>query len=381
MMYSICLHISQVTWHVVFGIWRILKVCEKLKELNRYQAQLILRLIQLVGAFVILLAFLIQPALAEEGQGWEEMAELPKSRSELDAAVIEDKIYVVGGLDNRGKATSTVYIYNPLTNSWSEGPAMPEKLHHMAVTTDGEKLYVVGGYLEGWIPTDSVYVYDPDDKWSELSTMPTKRGALTAEFVNGKIYAIGGYSDVTHATVERYDPEKDVWETMAVMPTPREHLTSSSVDDKIFVIGGRSISGNVNANEVYFTSNDTWRMLEPLPTPRSGITSSVLNSAIFVFGGESISTTFAANEAYVPDSGWFTQEPMKVARHGLASAVVNDKIYLIGGGVSPGFSVSSVNEAYHNTIIPEFGLVFLVFAVSVIGAAILPKYGKGQNQN
>jgi predicted secreted protein with PEFG-CTERM motif len=57
---------------------------------------------------------------------------------------------------------------------------------------------------------------------------------------------------------------------------------------------------------------------------------------------------------------------MPISRHGLTSETVGGNIYLIGGGVIPGFSSSKIVEKYHNTIIPEFGiLVSIILAISV----------------
>ena len=70
--------------------------------------------------------------------------------------------------------------------------------------------------------------------------------------------------------------------------------------------------------------------------------------------------------------GWFTQQPMPISRHGLASTTVGNNIYVIGGGVIPGFSFSGITEAYHNTIIPEFGsMVMLILVISILSIIVL----------
>ena len=65
---------------------------------------------------------------------------------------------------------------------------------------------------------------------------------------------------------------------------------------------------------------------------------------------------------------------MPIPRHGLTSSTVGENIYLIGGGVSPGFSYSGITEKYHNTIIPEFGmLASIVLAVSIVMIILFTK--------
>lgn len=57
---------------------------------------------------------------------------------------------------------------------------------------------------------------------------------------------------------------------------------------------------------------------------------------------------------------------MPIPRHGLDAVTVDENIYLIGGEISPGASYSPITEKYHNTIIPEFGiLALMVFGISI----------------
>ena len=70
-----------------------------------------------------------------------------------------------------------------------------------------------------------------------------------------------------------------------------------------------------------------------------------------------------------------TQQPMPISRHGLASSTVGENIYLIGGGVIPGFSNSGITEKYHNTIVPEFGLLSVIVLGSGMAIVILRQKG------
>lgn len=65
---------------------------------------------------------------------------------------------------------------------------------------------------------------------------------------------------------------------------------------------------------------------------------------------------------------------MPIPRHGLDAVTVNDNIYIIGGGVAPGASYSPIIEKYHNTVIPEFGmLVSIVFATCIMIVIVFTK--------
>jgi len=152
---------------------------------------------------ILLLSFIISNSLAfaeEPSQGWERLADMPEARSEMESAVIDEKIYVMGGLSNTESITNSVFIFDTTDESWSIGTPMTLELHHAGAASYDGKLYVVGGYFEGWTPSNALLIYNlKTDSWSNGAEMPTPRGALTAQFIDGKLYAIGGFNEFTRA--------------------------------------------------------------------------------------------------------------------------------------------------------------------------------------
>ncbi|WP_053378579.1 Kelch repeat-containing protein [Nitrospira moscoviensis] len=294
---------------------------------------------------------------------WRTAAPAPTKRTEVAAATLRDKIYVVGGFEQPGLSnvmnlaiTAAVEEYDPSTDRWAAKASMPAGLHHVGIGAVGGRLYVIGGYqqsgLSVWHPVATVYAYDPAaDTWSERAPMPTPRGALAVAEHEGKLYAIGGYDrKANSAAVEVYDPERDTWISRAALPTPRDHLAAATLGGKIYAIGGR-LNGdyrrNLSVTEVYDPLTDRWSRGPDLPTARSGITASVVGGRVHVFGGESGEGTFRENEAYDPTAGaWRTMAPMPSGRHGLGSAVLQGRIHVISGGPTPGGSFSDLHEVF-----------------------------------
>jgi len=294
---------------------------------------------------------------------WTTLAPAPTARTEVTAAVLGGKIYVIGGfaepsLSNLPSLTITnrVEVYDPLTNEWTTRAPLPVGLHHASAVVTANRLYVIGGYTQSflalWHPVATVYLYDPDkDVWMERTPMPTQRGALAVAESGGKLYAIGGYDGSSNrAEVEVYDPAGDTWTARAPLPTPRDHLAAATVGGKIYAIGGRvnqSYARNLAIVEAYDPAADRWTRVADLPTARSGITAGVIRSTVYVLGGEAPEGTFRANEAYTPETDrWHGAAPLPTGRHGLGSAVVGDRLYVISGGPKPGGSYSNVNEVF-----------------------------------
>jgi len=317
-----------------------------------------------LSACACMMALPVSAVQQEPNAGsWRTASPAPMKRTEVAAATVGGKIYVVGGFEEprlgnvlNFAITATVEEYDPSTDRWSTKAAMPVGLHHAGIGVVGSRLFIIGGYkqsgLSVWGPVATVYVYDPAaDAWSERASMPTARGALSVAVHEGKLYAIGGYEGrANSAAVEVYDPVRDSWTSRAPLPTPRDHLATAAAGGKLYAIGGR-LKGDYHRNlsiiEVYDPSADKWSKAPDLPTARSGITAAVAGGRIFVFGGEGADGTFRENEAYDPSrDAWQTMTPMPTARHGLGSAVVDGRIFVLSGGPTPGGSFSNLNEAF-----------------------------------
>jgi N-acetylneuraminic acid mutarotase len=318
---------------------------------------------RLLGTCLCLIALPVFAAQQQDAGGWRTAASAPMKRTEVAAATVGGKIYVVGGFEEPSLGnvlnfaiTPTLEEYDPSTDRWTAKAPLPVGLHHVGIGVVGGRLYVIGGYkqsgLSVWGPVATVYAYDPvADNWSERAPMPTARGALSVTVHDGKLYAIGGYEGrANSAAVEAYDPLRNSWASRAPLPTPRDHLATATAAGKIYAIGGRlkgDYHRNLSVTEVYDPGADTWSRARDLPTARSGITAAEVGGRVYVFGGEGPDGTFRENEAYdaVRDV-WQAMAPMPTARHGLGSAVADGRIHVISGGPTPGGSFSNLNEVF-----------------------------------
>ena len=323
----------------------------------------------LVATFISGLCLVALPASTQSVQPepdrgiWRRAAPAPTKRTEVAAATLSDKIYVVGGFEQPGlgnvlnlSITPSLEEYDPSTDRWTPKSSMPVGLHHVGIGVSGGRLYVIGGYrqsgLSVWNPVATVYAYDPaTDSWTERAPMPTARGALSVTEHEGKLYAIGGYDGKANsAAVEVYDPVRNLWAARAPLPTPRDHLATATLFAKLYAIGGR-VNGdyrrNLSVTEVYDPVTEQWSRAADLPTARSGITAAAVGGRVYVFGGEGQEGTFRENEAYDPaNDAWQAMAPMPTGRHGLGSAVVRGRIHVLSGGPTPGGSFSDLNEVF-----------------------------------
>lgn len=273
---------------------------------------------------------------------WSAKAGMPVAASGAAAAVVNGKLYVVGG-----SFFLRTYEYDPNANTWNRKADMPGGgLSDGGAASIGSKIYAVGNPFDG-----NIRIYDqPSDTWSQGATIPSRRQGVRLAAVNGKIYAIGGYlySDGTRsAKIEMYDPASNSWSTKSDMPTARGYAAVAVVGDKIYVIGGDGNGGgSLRTIEIYDPVNDAWST--PViqaganwPYSRGGV-ASVLNGRIYLAGGDTSRTV----QEYDPASNtWQPMSSMLSAQQFSCGGAVGSKFYVISGYDESGSTVSAVEEA------------------------------------
>lgn len=287
---------------------------------------------------------------AENSSAWTEGKKMPTARTEALSVSVDDRIYVIGGVDySINYQFRKVEIYDTKTNQWNTGvKPFPQSIDHgVAVAYDG-KIYVPGGYTKGKVPTDKLFIYDLKTKQWQGKPLLSLRGALTAQIINATLYVIGGVnaSQVPVNTMDAYDLKTGTWTTKKSMPTARHHLESAVLDGKLYVLGGRILSDgiasedmdesltNFNRVEMYDPQTDTWTTKSPMLEKRSGFAVTSANGQIYAIGGQGVEETLASVEKYDPATNKWSYEPsMPTGRVGLDAVNVGDKIYVMGGQI------------------------------------------------
>jgi N-acetylneuraminic acid mutarotase len=241
---------------------------------------------------------------------WSKRADMESSRFSPAATVLNDNLYVLGGYTNANQSADTITAlasveqYDPTDDVWTYRSDMNQsRWGFQAVALNG-KIYAFGGVTTGGVPVSSVEEYDPQvDSWSWKADMPVQRTSFGAIALNGKIYLIGGYtSDSSHeyvAEVHAYDPTSDSWTTNAPIPTPRETPAVVEVNHKIWAIGGTAASGIVTLAtiEEFDPVKNSWITKPDLPSPRNVCYGAAFGNWLYVLGGYNDWTMQAA---YVP---------------------------------------------------------------------------------
>jgi hypothetical protein len=221
---------------------------------------------------------------------WAEAPYLNYPRDDAVAAVVDDKIYVIGGYDG-SNYLSIMEVYDPyvITPTWRFTTAMPIGLAMSSVAAISPTIYVFGG-LDGSGGTAHTLAYNIiDDSWSEMTDMLTAKSRAAAGIVNNSIYVIGGFHNNPLPAqgyldqVEAYYPGSDGWDTMNWMPTRRGEVAAAVVGGKIYVFGGKRSwdSAVVSTTEVFDINCGNAPPDQPFdPNPGWGWQNRPLNSTL-----------------------------------------------------------------------------------------------------
>ncbi|MDF9796581.1 PKD repeat protein/N-acetylneuraminic acid mutarotase [Catalinimonas alkaloidigena] len=164
--------------------------------------------------------------------GWTNLtaSPMPNPRNHLGSAVVDGKLYVVGGQHEQDGDLTTqddVHRFDPATGIWTKVTDLPDieevpsnlspgkgHITNSTFVYDG-KIFVLGGEYKFLGPySKSVMAYDPaTDEWTRYSDMPTVRSSGIAGVVNGVLYySTGRNSSTTYqATIGPPTTQEGVW--------------------------------------------------------------------------------------------------------------------------------------------------------------------------
>ncbi|WP_322857561.1 Kelch repeat-containing protein [Mycobacterium shigaense] len=267
---------------------------------------------------------------------WRSLPDAPAPRLMMASAVLQDKIWILGGLRD-GAALNTVESYEPRAGVWQPGPALPMPLHHAAAATYRGEVVVLGGTSDNIADGSNKVFALRGANWVELPSLGHARAAPAAAVVGDKLVVVGGQN------AKQLVPQTEVfdgtsWQDAADMPTPREHLTAVSDGSYVYAIGGRSLSSDRNsaALERFDPASGAWATLVSMPTPRGSYGAAYIDGRIVALGGEEPATVLNVAEMYDIAAGkWSTLPPMPTPRHGAVVATVGNTVYCIGGANRP----------------------------------------------
>lgn len=182
---------------------------------------------------------------------WTNLTPLPEGRSSHDAALLGSKLYVIGGWELSGKGDGdwheSAYVCDlaqePLV--WKPIAKPPFLRRALAVATYQDRVYVIGGMDDSNETTTEVAIYDPQSNtWTKGATLPGKGfdgfGAAAFGAATG-LYATNGSGGLY-----RLGDDGKAWQEVTQLKYPRFfHRVLVDDQDRLVIVGGGGPQGKV----------------------------------------------------------------------------------------------------------------------------------------
>ena len=184
---------------------------------------------------------------------WSQIADLPEQRTAAAGAFVDGTLYVVGGWGVSAKrrtftTESTTYAYHPSSNSWSRVADLPQALSYANAAVFDDKLYVIGGRTAAG-SSAAGYRYDPArNTWARIADYPTPADSGGCGGIVNGIVCAGGEIENSRGTLITalastyvYHPRANTWTRAAEMPYNDIFGSYSSANGELQVAGGLNI--------------------------------------------------------------------------------------------------------------------------------------------
>ena len=192
---------------------------------------------------------------------WEDYSEMPSAKFQTTAVGYKSMLIIIGGTTEReGElvALSTIELLDTTNGFWYTCNSLPSPFYQLKAAVIDEKLYLLGGFND--IDSSSQIIFASLDtisnnnyklNWQSLPNSPwhySSAAVLHKKF----LLTVGGRksSDITSQTREVciLNPSTGQWECITNIPEAKSLPAVVGMDDKIVVIGGTDVNRKYSKN-------------------------------------------------------------------------------------------------------------------------------------
>ena len=287
---------------------------------------------------------------------WVTTVALPTGLSRPGAAIVNSKVYVIGG-ESTGGVAGGVAIYDPTLVAWSAGPTMGVPTSNVCAAAVGTDIYALGGTDAASVNTSLLQVlHTSTNTWETVATdpLPGLRFGAACTTYNGKIYMFGGDSGTTASiyvnTAYVYDPAAAAgarWTALANMPIAAHFGGAIAINGKIYYAGMRNATIDLASVFAFDVAAGTWATLPSLQTARGGANVWAKDSILYV-GGGGWASYLTSVEAYDTSAvgTWSYTNSLSQGRRAFAAVTdtANGILYAVGGWAGTYLASVEVNR-------------------------------------
>ncbi|RME73441.1 MAG: hypothetical protein D6784_11920 [Chloroflexi bacterium] len=266
---------------------------------------------------------------------WKILTAMPTRRAGLAAAVLDGKVFAIGGIRANNQPTRLVEIFDPAANTWSEGAARPTAATDFQAAVVGKKIYTPGGCTSSGQALDTLEIYSPPaDAWTTGASLPAPRCGYALAVYSDTLYLFGGWDGEQFTdTVFVYHPDQNRWDTLDThLPRPKGYAGAAVLDNAIYVVGGYNGQEEFAETHRFLPGSGQWEERASLHEKRGGLGLVAAAGKLYAIGG-GWSTPAQTVEKYDPAIDEWTSFDPPFSRHwrNMGLAVGEVQIFALGG--------------------------------------------------
>ena len=213
------------------------------------------------------------------------------------------EVWIIGGRigSHPGRVSNKVWVFNLNNHQWRRGPDLPKPSAAGGAALVNNKIHWIGGIdANASCDVNSHFVYDlgkPAAGWNDITAsagIPTPRNHFSTAVVNNIIYVMGGQfghdacpgkRTNDSALVHAFNPSNNKWTKKADMPGVNSHSEPGTFVYKgdIYTTGGE----NAGKNKVlkYSPGANKWSTFKTLPEGLVAPIARIIDGRLIVAGG------------------------------------------------------------------------------------------------
>lgn len=211
---------------------------------------------------------------------WKQLPSMTVARCRHQMVAVGGGLYAIGGLvskvagQHQHRRSSFMERYDPIRAAWTMLPDPREPRYGFTSAVMDNKIYIMGGLKLDGLRTTVVERFDVETgAWDVAAPMLTPRAYLCSAVVEGKIYAIGGSDDTNRPSdlTEIYDPTTNTWGAGPRMNSPRCDAGAVTLNGLVWIMGGEDEEDYLASVETYDPVARCWQQGMPMTDPKSAL--------------------------------------------------------------------------------------------------------------
>ena len=293
------------------------------------------------------------PTIGFTGGEWSIGPNMTQSRESVGGAVVNGKLYVIGGEDSSENILNIVEVFDPKQQSWSQGYALScggrESICY-ALVAYKNSIYIFGGKNEYDNVVNTIVKYIPlTGSCSVVANMSIARRHLGAVLLGDYIYLFGGEDSNENIlnTIEVFNPNSNSVQLLNPMPEARSEFGIVEVQGDVYIIGGvPSSGGSTSSVMIYSPDKSSWQTGVPMPVSNRSMGVQKVGDYIYAICGLYADGVYGFD---IVNEVWRECADKPILVFDLACAVLEGKIYCAAGGLTSSYETTVVLEIFDPT--------------------------------